>query len=97
MLSLTESLFCLAGILKVTDENCQDLLEASNMLQLSGALSFCCAFLKNQMHTSNCIGKTFFSRKSSKLSFVIQVFKTYCKNILNEWYGVIFFEIEPPL
>ena len=60
MLSLTESLFCLAGILKVTDENCQDLLEASNMLQLSGALSFCCAFLKNQMHTSNCIGKTFF-------------------------------------
>lgn len=48
--------FMYKGELHITQENCQDLLSAANMLGLSDVVQGCCDFLQRELHPSNCVG-----------------------------------------
>lgn len=48
--------FIYSGEVKITQENVQELLAASNMLELSEIISACCDFLRKELHPTNSIG-----------------------------------------
>ncbi|XP_029342768.1 kelch-like protein 3 [Acyrthosiphon pisum] len=48
--------FIYSGQVTVTDKNVQDLLSASNILQLQDVKEVCCDFLQAQLCLTNCIG-----------------------------------------
>jgi kelch-like protein 2/3 len=44
------------GIIEITEDNVQSLLDASNRLQLINVKDSCCEFLAAQLDITNCIG-----------------------------------------
>ncbi|XP_029346112.1 ring canal kelch homolog isoform X2 [Acyrthosiphon pisum] len=48
--------FLYSGKIMITEENVQDLLPASNLLQLQEVKEACCDFLQSQLCHTNCIG-----------------------------------------
>ncbi|XP_016658428.1 ring canal kelch homolog isoform X1 [Acyrthosiphon pisum] len=48
--------FLYSGKILITEENVQDLLPASNLLQLQEVKEACCDFLQSQLCHTNCIG-----------------------------------------
>ncbi|CAN8009876.1 unnamed protein product [Ixodes pacificus] len=48
--------FIYKGEIQINQENCQDVLSASNMLGLSDVVQACCDFLQKELHPSNCVG-----------------------------------------
>lgn len=48
--------FIYKGEIHINQENCQDILSASNMLGLSDVVQACCEFLHKELHPSNCVG-----------------------------------------
>lgn len=48
--------FVYTGQVEVTEGNVQALLPAANLFQLTEVRDACCDFLKDQLHTTNCLG-----------------------------------------
>lgn len=51
----------ISGEIQINQENCQDVLSASNMLGLSDVVQACCDFLQKELHPSNCVGESVYS------------------------------------
>lgn len=51
-----KSIVNISGRVKITEENVQVLLPASNLLQMVTVREACCKFLIRQLHPSNCLG-----------------------------------------
>ena len=49
--------FCFPGRVDITEENCEDLLTAADMLSVTGVVAACCLFLRQKFQPENCIGK----------------------------------------
>ena len=51
-------IFCCISIGKVniTEENCEDLLTAADMLSVTGVVDACCLFMRERFQPENCIG-----------------------------------------
>lgn len=48
--------YCYTSSIEVTEENVQDLLSASSLLQLDWLRDVCCEFIKRQLDSTNCLG-----------------------------------------
>lgn len=48
--------FCYTSSIEITEKNVQNLLSVANLLQFTTVIETCCAFLKNTLHPSNCLG-----------------------------------------
>lgn len=48
--------YCYTSTIEITEENVQDLLPASGILQLTWVRDACCEFMKHQLDFSNCLG-----------------------------------------
>lgn len=48
--------FVYIGTIEVTEDNVQSLLSAANLLHLTEVRDACCDFLRQQLHSSNCLG-----------------------------------------
>eukprot|EP00102_Acyrthosiphon_pisum_P019852 XP_016657062.1 PREDICTED: kelch-like protein 2 [Acyrthosiphon pisum] len=48
--------FIYSGTILITKKNVQDLLAASNLLQLNDLKETCCEFFQKQLHPTNCLG-----------------------------------------
>ncbi|CAI9725152.1 actin-binding protein IPP [Octopus vulgaris] len=48
--------FFYTGQIEVSTENCQDLMSAADMFDVTEVLAFCCEYLKQQLSVDNCIG-----------------------------------------
>ncbi|XP_054271966.1 kelch-like protein 5 [Macrosteles quadrilineatus] len=53
--------FCYTGRIELREETVETLLGTACLLQLSEVVEACCAFLKKQLHPSNCIGICLFA------------------------------------
>ena len=54
--------FAYTGNIDIHEDNVQQLLKASSMLQLSEIVTACCSFLKGQLHATNCLGIATFAQ-----------------------------------
>lgn len=48
--------FCYTSSIEINEKNVQNLLSVANLLQFTTVVETCCAFLKNKLHPSNCLG-----------------------------------------
>ena len=48
--------YCYTSSIEVTEENVQELLPASSLLQLNWVREICCEFIKHQLDSTNCLG-----------------------------------------
>ena len=48
--------FCYTSSIEITEKNVQNLLSVANLLQFTTVIETCCAFMKNKLHPSNCLG-----------------------------------------
>ncbi|XP_075227161.1 kelch-like protein 5 [Lycorma delicatula] len=53
--------YCYTGRIELREETVETLLSTACLLQLQEVVSACCAFLKKQLHPSNCIGISLFA------------------------------------
>ena len=60
--------FAYTGRIAIHEENVQPLLKAASILQLSEIVTACCAFLKGQLHASNCLGIATFAQAHGCIS-----------------------------
>ena len=79
--------FCYTSTIKITERNVQNLLSVSNLLQFNTVIESCCGFLKNQLHSSNCLGigdfadhHGFYELKNAALSFAEKHFLEVIKS-----------------
>ena len=54
--------FAYTGRISIHEDNVQHVLKASSILQLSEIVAACCAFLKGQLHATNCLGIATFAQ-----------------------------------
>ena len=45
------------GEIFLNQENCQEVMVAADMFNLSELVTFCAEYLQKQLHPTNCIGK----------------------------------------
>ena len=55
MLLLNVCCIC-TGKVNITEENCEDLLTAADMLSVTGVVDACCLFMRERFQPENCIG-----------------------------------------
>lgn len=48
--------FCYSGMLRLTDKNVQELLEAAVEFQFHDVIQLCCEFMRDQLVVENCVG-----------------------------------------
>ncbi len=48
--------YCYTSSIEVTEENVQDILPASSLLQMDWVREVCCEFIKHQLDSTNCLG-----------------------------------------
>ena len=54
--------FAYTGKISIHEDNVQQLLKASSILQLAEIVTACCSFLKGQLHATNCLGIATFAQ-----------------------------------
>lgn len=54
--------FAYTGEIEINEDNVQQLLKASSILQLTEIVTACCTFLKGQLHVTNCLGIATFAQ-----------------------------------
>ena len=47
----------ITGKVDITEDNCEDLLTAADMLSVTGVVNACCSFLREKFQPENCVGK----------------------------------------
>ena len=47
----------MTGRVDITEDNCEDLLTAADMLSVTGVVNACCTFLRDKFQPENCVGK----------------------------------------
>lgn len=60
--------FAYTGEISIHEDNVQQLLKASSILQLSEIVAACCTFLKGQLHATNCLGIATFAQAHGCIS-----------------------------
>lgn len=63
-----KSVLFVVGRIELREDTLEVLLSTACLLQLSEVVSACCAFLKKQLHPSNCIGICLFADTQGCLS-----------------------------
>ena len=48
------------GNVNITEENCEDLLTAADMLSVTGVVDACCLFMRERFQPENCIGTSLY-------------------------------------
>ncbi|XP_046669511.1 kelch-like protein 5 [Homalodisca vitripennis] len=79
--------YCYTGRIELREETVETLLGTACLLQLSEVVEACCAFLKKQLHPSNCIGiclfadtQGCFSLKSAAHNYTTEHFMEVIRN-----------------
>ena len=47
----------MTGRVDITEDNCEALLTAADMLSVTGVVNACCTFLRDKFQPENCVGK----------------------------------------
>ncbi|KAG0442862.1 hypothetical protein HPB47_015542 [Ixodes persulcatus] len=71
--------FIYKGEIQINQENCQDVLSASNMLGLSEVVQACCDFLQKELHPSNCVGRSPAATKRRRVAITAGDKRDICK------------------
>ena len=58
------------GIVEVTTENVQSLLQGASMLNLLALRNVCCQFLQQHLDASNCLGKSIENIKAAEFVYI---------------------------